>query len=60
MGVGYSSINHSVDRDPVCGYTGIISDICLQCGLCGGEGIDPLILKNIKNFSKRSKYKVTA
>lgn len=24
MGVGYGSINHSVDRDPVCGYTGIL------------------------------------
>lgn len=31
-GVGYGSINHPVDRDPVCGYNGIIDDICPQCG----------------------------
>jgi ribonucleoside-triphosphate reductase len=31
-GVGYGSINHPVDCDPVCGYTGIIGDECPQCG----------------------------
>jgi ribonucleoside-triphosphate reductase len=31
-GVGYGSINHPVDRDPKCGYTGIINDICPKCG----------------------------
>lgn len=31
-GVGYGSINHPVDRDSVCGYTGIIGDICPKCG----------------------------
>ena len=31
-GVGYGSINHPVDRDPVCGYNGIIGDTCPQCG----------------------------
>lgn len=32
-GVGYGSINHPVDRDPVCGYTGIIDgDVCPNCG----------------------------
>ncbi|MBE5780367.1 MAG: anaerobic ribonucleoside triphosphate reductase [Clostridiales bacterium] len=31
-GVGYGSINHPVDRDPVCGYNGIIDEICPQCG----------------------------
>ncbi len=31
-GIGYGSINHPVDRDPVCGYTGIIGDHCPQCG----------------------------
>ena len=30
-GIGYGSINHPVDRDPVCGYTGIIDDICPMC-----------------------------
>ncbi len=31
-GVGYGSINHPVDRDPVCGFTGIINDTCPSCG----------------------------
>ena len=31
-GVGYGSINHPIDRDPVCGYTGIINDVCPKCG----------------------------
>lgn len=30
-GIGYGSVNHPVDRDPVCGYTGIIGDTCPQC-----------------------------
>ncbi|MDL2225612.1 anaerobic ribonucleoside triphosphate reductase [Eubacteriales bacterium OttesenSCG-928-M02] len=31
MGVGYGSINHPVDRDPVCGYSGIIDEECPIC-----------------------------
>ena len=31
-GIGYGSINHPVDRDPVCGYNGIIGDCCPNCG----------------------------
>ena len=31
-GIGYGSINHPVDRDPVCGYNGIIGDTCPGCG----------------------------
>ena len=31
-GVGYGSINHPVDRDPVCGFNGIIGDTCPNCG----------------------------
>ncbi|MGN0651193.1 MAG: anaerobic ribonucleoside-triphosphate reductase, partial [Oscillospiraceae bacterium] len=30
-GIGYGSINHPVDRDPICGYTGIIDDECPYC-----------------------------
>ena len=30
--IGYGSVNHPVDRDPVCGYTGIIGDECPHCG----------------------------
>ncbi len=31
-GIGYGSVNHPVDRDPICGYTGIIGDTCPMCG----------------------------
>ncbi|MCR5075515.1 MAG: anaerobic ribonucleoside triphosphate reductase [Ruminococcus sp.] len=31
-GIGYGAINHPVDRDPCCGYTGIIGDVCPCCG----------------------------
>lgn len=31
-GIGYGSINHPVDRDPCCGYNGIIGDTCPKCG----------------------------
>lgn len=31
-GIGYGSINHPIDRDSVCGYTGIIGDVCPKCG----------------------------
>ncbi|MBQ6867983.1 MAG: anaerobic ribonucleoside triphosphate reductase [Clostridia bacterium] len=30
-GIGYGSINHPVDRDPVCGFTGIIDEECPMC-----------------------------
>lgn len=30
-GVGYGAINHPVDRDPVCGYLGVINDECPLC-----------------------------
>ncbi|MFY9176155.1 MAG: anaerobic ribonucleoside triphosphate reductase [Caldicoprobacterales bacterium] len=36
-GVGYGSINHPVDRDPVCGYTGIIGNTCPSCGREEGD-----------------------
>lgn len=31
-GIGYGSVNHPVDRDPVCGYCGVIGDSCPKCG----------------------------
>ena len=30
--IGYGSINHAVDHDPVCGFVGIINDECPKCG----------------------------
>lgn len=35
--VGFGSINHPVDRDPVCGYTGIIGETCPSCGRAEGD-----------------------
>jgi len=37
-GCGYGSINHPVDRDPICGYTGVIGDECPKCGRREGDG----------------------
>ena len=31
-GIGYGAVNHPVDRDPVCGFTGVIGDVCPGCG----------------------------
>lgn len=42
-GVGYGSVNHPVDRDPVCGYTGIIDNECPGCHrleMDGDEGFE--------------------
>lgn len=30
-GIGYGSVNHPVDRDPCCGYNGIIDNECPKC-----------------------------
>ena len=38
QGIGYGSINHPVDRDPICGYNGIIGDTCPKCGRTETEG----------------------
>ena len=38
--MGYAAINHPVDRDPVCGYVGIIKDKCPRCGRKEGEGLN--------------------
>lgn len=37
-GIGYGSINHPVDRDPVCGYNGIIDNECPKCHRHEGDG----------------------
>ena len=38
-GIAYGAINHPIDRDPVCGYTGIIGETCPRCGRREGEGV---------------------
>ena len=38
-GIGYGAINNQVDRDPVCGFTGVIGDTCPGCGRTEADGI---------------------
>lgn len=38
-GIGYGSINHPVDRDPICGYVGVIGEVCPRCGRKSGEAL---------------------
>ena len=38
-GIGYGSVNHPVDRDPVCGFSGIIGDQCPGCGRTEADGV---------------------
>ena len=45
--MGYAAINHPVDRDPVCGYVGIIKDVCPGCGRREGEGLTTEQLRNL-------------
>lgn len=47
-GIGYGSVNHPVDRDPICGYTGVIDDVCPRCGRHEGEGISPEKLDELR------------
>ena len=49
-GVGYGAINIPVDRDPVCGYTGIIGDICPKCGR---DVREPISQREINAIRKR-------
>ncbi len=46
-GIGYGSINHPIDRDPVCGYTGIIGDVCPRCGRREGEAVSVETLRKL-------------
>lgn len=47
-GIGYGSVNHPVDRDPVCGYNGIIDEVCPRCGRKAGEGVPLSKLLDLK------------
>ena len=48
FGIGYGSINHPVDRDPICGYVGIIGDVCPRCGRREGEEVPPDRVEELK------------
>lgn len=47
-GIGYGSINHPVDRDPVCGYVGVIGEVCPRCGRKAGEPISNELLADLR------------
>ena len=47
--MGYAAINHPVDRDPVCGYVGVIGDVCPGCGRRACEGVS---LEKITAYKK--------
>ena len=49
-GIGYGSINHPVDRDPVCGYGGVIDgDVCPKCGRRESES--PIKFERIRRIT---------
>lgn len=48
LGIGYGAINHPVDRDPVCGYVGVIGDTCPKCGRKEFEGVPFEEVKNLQ------------
>ena len=48
VGIGYGAINHPVDRDPVCGYVGVIGDVCPGCGR---KEFDSVPLEEVRNFN---------
>ncbi len=48
-GIGYGAINHPVDRDPVCGYVGVIGDVCPRCGRHDCEAVSVEKLRSCSN-----------
>ena len=51
QGIGYGSINHPIDRDPVCGYNGIIGDHCPCCGRSEYEGEKGIGFERIRRIT---------
>ena len=49
-GIGYGAVNHPVDRDPVCGYVGVINDVCPKCGRKEFEGVPMERVTSIENI----------
>ena len=47
--MGYGAINHPVDRDPVCGYVGVIGDVCPGCGRKAYEGVS---IEKVNDYKK--------
>ena len=55
-GIGYGAINHPVDRDPVCGYVGVIGDVCPGCGRKEFDSV-PIERINEYKWNRRSNCK---
>ena len=49
-GIGYGSINHPVDRDPICGYVGVIGEVCPRCGRREGEAVSHERIKELRKL----------
>ena len=49
-GVGYGAINHPVDRDPICGFTGVIGDQCPGCGRREADGVNFERIRRITGY----------
>lgn len=58
--MGYFSINHPVDRDPICGYVGIIDDVCPRCGRKDGEGVEVGKLLSLQTYQPDPGYAIRA
>ena len=52
-GIGYGAVNVPIDYDPVCGFSGVIGDVCPRCGRHDGEAISEEKLSEIKKKYKR-------
>lgn len=50
-GIGYGAINHPLDSDPICGYQGIIDDVCPRCGRREGEPMTEEMWRKIKGYA---------
>lgn len=51
-GIGYGSINHPVDRDPLCGYVGVIGEVCPRCGRKTGEPVSEEKMQELRALYK--------
>ncbi|WP_085831840.1 anaerobic ribonucleoside triphosphate reductase [Clostridium merdae] len=49
-GIGYGSVNHPVDRDPVCGFNGIIDNECPKCHRHEEEGVQFERIRRITGY----------
>jgi len=48
-GIGYGSVNHPIDRDPLCGYNGIIDNVCPKCGRTESEHMLRMVVPRYSN-----------